>query len=93
MMTVLKVTFSPQLESEKLIPNKNTQENSGKKKSTLNKRYEQFVQKGKKKNKQTENVPYVSKQLLNLAYINRKLNYNCFKIQMLTYLTGKTQNV
>ena len=32
MMTVLKVTFSPQLESEKLIPNKNTQENSGKKK-------------------------------------------------------------
>lgn len=52
-----------------------------------------LFKKEKKKNKQTENVPYVSKQLLNLAYINRKLNYNCFKIQMLTYLTGKTQNV
>ena len=50
-------------------------------------------EKKKKKKQQTENVPYVSKQLLNLAYINRKLNYNCFKIQMLTYLTGKTQNV
>lgn len=52
-----------------------------------------LFKKEKKKNKQTENVPYVSKQLLNLAYINRKLNYNCLKIQMLTYLTGKTQNV
>ena len=38
-----------------------------------------LFKKGKKKQK-TENVPYVSKQLLNLACINRKLNYNCFKI-------------
>ena len=40
-----------------------------------------LFKKGKKKKKKTpENVPYVSKQLLNLACINRKLNYNCFKI-------------
>ena len=65
MMTVLKVTFSPHLESEKLIPNKNTQENSGKKKkSTLNKRYEQFVQKGKKKKKKN------NKQKMSLMYLN-----------------------
>ena len=54
MMTVLKVTSTPPpLESEKLIPNKNTQENSEKKKkeSTLDKRYGQSVQKRKKNKK------------------------------------------
>ena len=64
MMTVLKVTFSPQLESEKLIPNKNTQENSGKKKKHTEQKDMNNLFKKEKKNKQT------NKQKMSLMYLN-----------------------
>ena len=53
MMTVLKVTCPPPLESEKLIPNKNTQENSEKRKAHWTKDMNNLFKKGKT-NKQTK---------------------------------------
>jgi len=57
MMTVLKVTFSPQLESEKLIPNKNTQENSGKKKKHTEQKIWTICSKRKKKKQTNRKCP------------------------------------
>ena len=64
MMTVLKVTCPPPLESEKLIPNKNTQENSEKRKAHWTKDMNNLFKKGK--NKQTNKI----KQKMSLMYLN-----------------------
>ena len=74
MMTVLKVTSTPPpLESEKLIPNKNTQENSEKKKKKAHwtKDMDSLFKKGKKtKNKKKNNKKGKQNRKMSLIYLN-----------------------
>ena len=75
-MTVLKVTSTPPpLESEKLIPSKNTQENSEKKKKRKKAHWTKDMDSLFKKGKQTKNKKTTTKKgkqnrKMSLMYLN-----------------------